>query len=166
MNTSRFLCYHWTALSWISYRLFEKEKLFGSEHLGRSIPASTRTDCWISEGMTKRSYYARVSYKLTKRCDRYFRAYAGNAGNVSPIDDIPDMSQLLTGPPDPPKQESRSNIPMMRRERRKNSDAARLHFLSHAGMCTGVAEVDCSATSALFDDLERAARGATIRGRH
>lgn len=42
----------------------------------------------------------------------------------------------------------------------------KLHFLSHAGMCTGVAEVDCSATSALFDDAERAARGATIRGRH
>ncbi|RYO80426.1 hypothetical protein DL766_007796 [Monosporascus sp. MC13-8B] len=47
-------------------------------------------------------------------------------GSVSPIDDMPDMSQLgtSTGRPDPPKPEPRSNIPTLRRERRKNSDAA------------------------------------------
>ncbi|KAI3329361.1 hypothetical protein HD806DRAFT_282889 [Xylariaceae sp. AK1471] len=47
-------------------------------------------------------------------------------GDVSPIDEIPDTSQLAqerhAAPP--PRNEPRSNIPMMRRERRKNSDAA------------------------------------------
>ncbi|KAI1768325.1 hypothetical protein GGR53DRAFT_478795 [Hypoxylon sp. FL1150] len=47
-----------------------------------------------------------------------------NPGDVSPIEEIPDMSQLALDPQGPPKGESRSNIPMMRRERRKNSDAA------------------------------------------
>ncbi|KAI1407856.1 hypothetical protein F5Y13DRAFT_173914 [Hypoxylon sp. FL1857] len=46
-----------------------------------------------------------------------------NPGDVSPIDEIPDMSQLAVDPRGP-KNEARSNIPMMRRERRKNSDAA------------------------------------------
>ncbi|KAI0176389.1 hypothetical protein GGR52DRAFT_359226 [Hypoxylon sp. FL1284] len=47
-----------------------------------------------------------------------------NSGDVSPIEEIPDMSQLALDPRAPPKGETRSNIPMMRRERRKNSDAA------------------------------------------
>ncbi|KAI1143536.1 hypothetical protein F5Y05DRAFT_156869 [Hypoxylon sp. FL0543] len=46
-----------------------------------------------------------------------------NPGDVSPIEEIPDMSQLAVGP-EGPRTESRSNIPMIRRERRKNSDAA------------------------------------------
>ncbi|KAI0140872.1 hypothetical protein F4776DRAFT_661698 [Hypoxylon sp. NC0597] len=46
-----------------------------------------------------------------------------NPGDVSPIDEIPDMSQLAVDPRGP-KTETRTNIPMMRRERRKNSDAA------------------------------------------
>ncbi|KAI1780092.1 hypothetical protein F4818DRAFT_401766 [Hypoxylon cercidicola] len=46
-----------------------------------------------------------------------------NPGDVSPIEEIPDMSQLALDHRGP-KGESRSNIPMMRRERRKNSDAA------------------------------------------
>ncbi|KAI8635115.1 hypothetical protein F5Y19DRAFT_482400 [Xylariaceae sp. FL1651] len=48
-----------------------------------------------------------------------------NPGDVSPIDETPDMSQLAqerTAPP--PRAEPRTSIPMMRRERRKNSDAA------------------------------------------
>lgn len=53
-----------------------------------------------------------------------FRPSAHEAGDVSPIDEIPDMSQLTTGRPDPPRPESRTSIPMLRRERRKNSDAA------------------------------------------
>ncbi|KAI0135623.1 hypothetical protein F4814DRAFT_401927 [Daldinia grandis] len=47
-----------------------------------------------------------------------------NPGDVSPIDDIPDMSQLAVDPRGPAKNESRTNIPAARRERRKNSDAA------------------------------------------
>ncbi|KAK7752696.1 hypothetical protein SLS62_005248 [Diatrype stigma] len=47
-----------------------------------------------------------------------------DAGDVSPIDEIPDMSQLTTGPPDPPRPESRTGIPQLRRERRQNADAA------------------------------------------
>ncbi|XXG94758.1 hypothetical protein Hte_001016 [Hypoxylon texense] len=47
-----------------------------------------------------------------------------NPGDVSPIEEVPDMSQLSLDPRGPFKGESRSNIPMMRRERRKNSDAA------------------------------------------
>ncbi|KAI1127938.1 hypothetical protein F5Y10DRAFT_277771 [Nemania abortiva] len=46
-------------------------------------------------------------------------------GDVSPIDENPDPYQLTEEPHTPPKKnEPRSNIPMMRRERRKNSDAA------------------------------------------
>ncbi|KAI1661519.1 hypothetical protein F4813DRAFT_232029 [Daldinia decipiens] len=47
-----------------------------------------------------------------------------NPGDVSPIDDIPGMSQLAIDPRGPAKNESRTNIPAARRERRKNSDAA------------------------------------------
>ncbi|KAI1382288.1 hypothetical protein F4677DRAFT_401533 [Hypoxylon crocopeplum] len=47
-----------------------------------------------------------------------------NPGDVSPIDEIPDMSQLAIDPRGPSRSEPRTNIPMMRRERRKNSDAA------------------------------------------
>ncbi|KAI5862084.1 hypothetical protein GGS23DRAFT_572592 [Durotheca rogersii] len=47
-----------------------------------------------------------------------------NPGDVSPIDEIPDMSQLAMESEGLPKPEARTNIPMMRRERRKNSDAA------------------------------------------
>ncbi|KAI4868590.1 hypothetical protein F4820DRAFT_409842 [Hypoxylon rubiginosum] len=47
-----------------------------------------------------------------------------NPGDVSPIEEVPDMSQLGLDPRGPFKGESRSNIPMMRRERRKNSEAA------------------------------------------
>ncbi|OTB08736.1 hypothetical protein M426DRAFT_18814 [Hypoxylon sp. CI-4A] len=47
-----------------------------------------------------------------------------NPGDVSPIEEVPDMSQLAIDPRGQPKNENRSNIPMMRRERRKNSDAA------------------------------------------
>ncbi|KAI0468645.1 hypothetical protein F4859DRAFT_196417 [Xylaria cf. heliscus] len=46
-------------------------------------------------------------------------------GDVSPIEETPDASQLAQGRHvTPTKPEPRSNIPMMRRERRKNSDAA------------------------------------------
>ncbi|KAI8953807.1 hypothetical protein F4801DRAFT_587995 [Xylaria longipes] len=46
-------------------------------------------------------------------------------GDVSPIDETPDTSQLTQGRHTTPKKsEPRSSIPMMRRERRKNSDAA------------------------------------------
>ncbi|KAI0101593.1 hypothetical protein GGR51DRAFT_529486 [Nemania sp. FL0031] len=45
-------------------------------------------------------------------------------GDVSPIDDTSDPYQFTEEPHTPPKKiEPRSNIPMMRRERRKNSDA-------------------------------------------
>ncbi|KAI1383306.1 uncharacterized protein F4822DRAFT_420122 [Hypoxylon trugodes] len=47
-----------------------------------------------------------------------------NPGDVSPIDEIPDMSQLSVDPHGQSKNNVRSNIPTMRRERRKNSDAA------------------------------------------
>ncbi|KAI1454378.1 hypothetical protein F4805DRAFT_439856 [Annulohypoxylon moriforme] len=47
-----------------------------------------------------------------------------NPGDVSPIEEIPDMSQLSVDPRGIPRSDARSNIPMMRRERRKNSDAA------------------------------------------
>ncbi|KAI1083142.1 hypothetical protein F5B20DRAFT_447884 [Whalleya microplaca] len=48
-----------------------------------------------------------------------------NAGNVSPIDEGPDMSQLASSrPTGAPKNDARSSIPTLRRERRKNSDAA------------------------------------------
>ncbi|KAI0483104.1 hypothetical protein GGR56DRAFT_670904 [Xylariaceae sp. FL0804] len=47
-----------------------------------------------------------------------------NPGDVSPIDDSPDMSQVASGRRPPSSTDARSNIPMMRRERRKNSDAA------------------------------------------
>ncbi|KAI0842188.1 hypothetical protein F5Y06DRAFT_259215 [Hypoxylon sp. FL0890] len=50
--------------------------------------------------------------------------YEPNPGDVSPIEEIPDMSQLAVDPRGPNKMDARSNIPMMRRERRKNSDAA------------------------------------------
>ncbi|KAI0400549.1 hypothetical protein F4802DRAFT_610057 [Xylaria palmicola] len=44
--------------------------------------------------------------------------------DVSPIDEVPDTSLPTQGRHEAPKKaESRSNIPMMRRERRKNSDA-------------------------------------------
>ncbi|KAI5917804.1 hypothetical protein F4810DRAFT_704658 [Camillea tinctor] len=45
-------------------------------------------------------------------------------GDVSPIDETQDTSQLASVRQAPPKQDSRSNIPMMRRERRRTSDAA------------------------------------------
>ncbi|KAI1114360.1 hypothetical protein F5Y14DRAFT_414816 [Nemania sp. NC0429] len=46
-------------------------------------------------------------------------------GDVSPIDEAHDMSQFAEARPEAPKKaEPRSNIPTMRRERRKNSDAA------------------------------------------
>ncbi|KAI1208712.1 uncharacterized protein F4807DRAFT_429070 [Annulohypoxylon truncatum] len=47
-----------------------------------------------------------------------------NPGDVSPIEEVPDMSQLSADPRGIPRSDARSNIPMMRRERRKNSDAA------------------------------------------
>jgi hypothetical protein len=51
-----------------------------------------------------------------------FRPYPGD---VSPIDDSPDTSQFTKQrPAAPTRTEPRSNIPQMRRERRKNSDAA------------------------------------------
>ncbi|KAI2629638.1 hypothetical protein GGR54DRAFT_585897 [Hypoxylon sp. NC1633] len=49
-----------------------------------------------------------------------------NPGDVSPIDEIPDMSQLGLEPQASARNEARTNIPMMRRERRKNSDAAQI----------------------------------------
>ncbi|KAI0596412.1 hypothetical protein F4775DRAFT_310857 [Biscogniauxia sp. FL1348] len=45
-------------------------------------------------------------------------------GDVSPIDETPDTSQLSSVRQAPPEKDSRSNIPMMRRERRRTSDAA------------------------------------------
>ncbi|KAI2471202.1 hypothetical protein F4781DRAFT_420773 [Annulohypoxylon bovei var. microspora] len=47
-----------------------------------------------------------------------------NPGDVSPIEEIPDMSQLSVDPRGIPRSDAHSNIPMMRRERRKNSNAA------------------------------------------
>ncbi|KAI0889860.1 uncharacterized protein GGS22DRAFT_149317 [Annulohypoxylon maeteangense] len=47
-----------------------------------------------------------------------------NPGDVSPIEELPDMSQLSVDPRGIPRSDARTNIPMMRRERRKNSDAA------------------------------------------
>ncbi|KAI1497380.1 hypothetical protein F5X99DRAFT_397335 [Biscogniauxia marginata] len=47
-----------------------------------------------------------------------------NPGDVSPIDEGPDTSQLAPVRQAPPKHDPRSNIPMMRRERRRTSDAA------------------------------------------
>ncbi|KAJ8105382.1 hypothetical protein ONZ43_g7448 [Nemania bipapillata] len=45
-------------------------------------------------------------------------------GDVSPIEETPDVPQRTQEPPAASKRaEGRSNIPMMRRERRKNSDA-------------------------------------------
>jgi len=56
-----------------------------------------------------------------------FRPYPGD---VSPIDDSPDISQFTKQRPAAPTRiEPRSNIPQMRRERRKNSDAAMQTFL-------------------------------------
>ncbi|OHE99040.1 hypothetical protein CORC01_05730 [Colletotrichum orchidophilum] len=48
-------------------------------------------------------------------------------GNVSPMDESPDMSQLDLGghhQPDHHQVQQKTNIPMMRRERRKNQEAA------------------------------------------
>ncbi|KAI0396233.1 hypothetical protein F5Y17DRAFT_420039 [Xylariaceae sp. FL0594] len=52
-------------------------------------------------------------------------------GDVSPIDESPDVSQFIkqTHPAVSTRTEPRSNIPQMRRERRKNSDAAMQSFL-------------------------------------
>ncbi|KAI1107851.1 hypothetical protein F4804DRAFT_2676 [Jackrogersella minutella] len=47
-----------------------------------------------------------------------------NPRDVSPIEENPDMSQLASNPRGIPRTEAHSNIPMMRRERRKNSAAA------------------------------------------
>ncbi|KAI1323335.1 hypothetical protein F5Y16DRAFT_347219 [Xylariaceae sp. FL0255] len=61
---------------------------------------------------------------------------APNAGDVSPIDELHDTAQQVPQQYQqqhqhgtPPKQ-SRSNIPMMRRERRKNSNAAAIQSIS------------------------------------
>ncbi|XDG06642.1 hypothetical protein ABKA04_006257 [Annulohypoxylon sp. FPYF3050] len=47
-----------------------------------------------------------------------------NPGDVSPIEEISDMSQSSVDHRGIPRSDARSNIPQMRRERRKNSDAA------------------------------------------
>lgn len=80
---------------------------------------------YVTRGLSsimKEIIKSRISeLKLKLTCLSCFRP---NPGDVSPIEEVPDMSQLAVDPRGPPKGESRSNIPMMRRERRKNSDAA------------------------------------------
>ncbi|KAL7629238.1 hypothetical protein AAE478_000758 [Parahypoxylon ruwenzoriense] len=71
--------------------------------------------------MKKKGFLAKARYimKLTSLC-----CFRPNSGDVSPIEEVPDMSQLAIESRGPAKPEPRTNIPMMRRERRKNSDAA------------------------------------------
>lgn len=65
----------------------------------------------------------KLKSKLQSKLTSLF-CFRPDPGDVSPIDEGLDMSQLAVDPQGPSKNhEARSNIPMMRRARRKNSDA-------------------------------------------